>query len=326
MRRRDFVQGIAALCAARPVIAHAEQAAKLMRRIGYLAFRAPIAPDDAFLERLSSLGWIEGQNVFVDRRFAAGDMERLKKSAAELVHLDSDVIVACASTAAKAAKDATSSMPIVFVATGDPVGQGFVASLAHPNGNMTGTSFDPGPEITTKQLQLVRDIVPNVSRVAVLWNSTVPVIRTYWQAAQNAAAKLGVNLISEEASDPKDFEVVFDDMDRQHVDALFVLSDTFMTFHRTLLAQLALKHRLPALYGHDQYTLAGGLMSYGPSLPELYRGGASYVDKILRGDKPANLPVQQPVKFNLIINLKAAKALGLTIPPKVITESDEVMD
>src|SRR6516162_6807489 len=315
MRRRDFIRIISGSAAAWPLAARAQQASKPMR-IGYLAFRAPLAADDAFLERLGSLGWIEGQNIYVDRRFAAGDMERLTKSAAELVYLNVDVIVACASVAAKAAKDATSAIPIVFAATGDPVGQGFVANLAHPGGNITGTSFDPGPEITTKQLQLITEIVPNVSRVAVLWNPAVPFIRTYWRAAQDAATKLGVNLISEEVSDPKKFEAAFDDMDQRHVDALFVLSDTFMTFHRKLLAELALKHRLPTLYGHDQYTSAGGLMSYGPSLPELYRGAATYVDKILRGEKPGDLPVQQPVKFDLIINLKAAKPLGLTIPPK----------
>jgi putative ABC transport system substrate-binding protein len=325
MRRRDFVQGLA-VSAAWSLAARAQQTSKPMRRIGYLAFRAPLAADDAFLERLGSLGWIEGQNIFVDRRFAAGDMELLTKSAAELVHLNVDVIVAVASAAAKTAKDATSAIPIVFAATGDPVGQGFVASLAHPGGNITGTSFDPGPEITTKQLQLVAEIVPSVSRVAVLWNPTVPFIRTYWQAARDVAAPLGVHLISEEVSDPKEFEAAFADMDQQHVDALFVLSDTFMTFHRKLLAELALKHRLPGLYGHDQYTSAGGLMSYGPSLPELYRGAATYVDKILRGRKPADLPVQQPVKFDLIVNLKAAKALGLTIPSKVLTMADEVIE
>jgi len=189
MRRRDFIRIISGSAAAWPLAARAQQASKPMR-IGYLAFRAPLAADDAFLERLGSLGWIEGQNIYVDRRFAAGDMERLTKSAAELVHLNMDVIVACATVAAKAAKDATSSIPIVFAATGDPIGQGFVTSLAHPGGNITGTSFDPGPEITTKQLQLITEIVPNVSRVAVLWNPTVPFIRTYWRAAQNAAGKL----------------------------------------------------------------------------------------------------------------------------------------
>ena len=325
MRRRDFVRG-AAVSTAWSLAARAQQVSKPMRRVGYLAFRAPLAADDVFLERLDSLGWIEGQNVFIDRRFAAGDMELLRKSAVELVHVNVDVILACASVAAKTAKDATSSIPIVFAATGDPVGQGFVANLAHPGGNITGTSFDPGPEITTKQLQLITEIVPNVSRVAVLWNPTVPFIRTYWRAAQDAAAKLGVNLASEGVSDPKKFEAAFDDMDQRHVDALFVLSDTFMTFHRQLLAELALKHRLPGLYGHDQYTSAGGLMSYGPSLPELYRGAATYVDKILRGEKPGDLPVQQPVRFDLIINLKAAKPLGLTIPPKVLTEANEVIE
>lgn len=324
MRRREFITLLGG-AAAWPLGARGQQL-PVISRIGYLAFRAPLPPDDAFVARLRSLGWIEGQNVFIDRRFSAGDMERLKQSAAELVRLKVDVIVACASAAAKAAKDATASIPIVFASTGDPVGQGFVASLAHPGGNMTGTSFDPGPEITTKQLQLVSEIVSKVSRVAILWNPTVPFIRTYWQAAQDAAARLGLKLRSEEVSDPKDFDAAFDDMDQQHVDALLVLSDTFMTLHRTLLARLALKHRLPALYGHDQYTAAGGLISYGPSLPDLYSDAAIYVDKILRGEKPANLPVQQPIKFDLIINLKAAKELGLTVPPALLTEASEVIE
>ena len=325
MRRRDFIQGIAASTAVGPLAAQAQQSSTISR-IGYLAFRAPLPGDDVFVARLRSLGWIEGQNVFIDPRFSAGDMEQLKQSAAELVRLKVDVILACASAAAKAAKDATPLLPIVFAATGDPVGQGFVASLAHPGGNMTGTSFDPGPEITTKQLQLVTEIVPKVSRVAVLWNPTVPFIRTYWQAAQDAATTLRVNLISEEVSDPTDFEAAFDDMAQQRVDALLVLSDSFMTLHRTLLARLALKHRLPALYGHDQYTAAGGLMAYGPSLADLYRAAAIYVDKILRGEKPANLPVQQPVKFDLIINMKTAKDLSLTIPPGLLTEANEVIN
>ncbi len=325
MRRRDFVKAVASLASGWPVIARGQQTEK-MARIGYLALRGPLQADDAFLQGLQQLGWNEGQNIFIDRRFSAGDPERLNRSAAELVRLKVDVIVACATAGAQAAKNATTSIPIVFASTGDPVGQGFVASLARPGGNMTGTSFDASPEITTKQLQLATQIVPNASRVAVLWNPTVPFIRTYWNAAQNAAVTLGITLQSEEVSESKDFAAAFDDIDQQHADALFVLSDSLMTLNRAILAQLALKHRLPAVYGHDQYTAAGGLISYGPFLPDLYRGAAAYVDKILKGIKPSEIPVQEPTKFELVINLKAAKALGLAIPQSLITTADEVIE
>lgn len=325
MRRREFITFLGCAAAAWPFGARAQSAARIAR-IGYLTLRSPISADDAFLEGLHNLGWIEGQNISIDRRFCAGDAELLKKSAAQLVILKVDIIVAGASAAVQAAKDATTSIPIVFASSGDPIGQGFVASLARPGGNITGTSFDSGPEITTKQLQLLTEIVSKVSRVAVLWNPTAPFIRTYWQVAQDAASALRVSLQSEEAKDPKDFEPAFDHMVREHADALIVLSDSFMTLHRVTLAQLAAKYGLPALYGHNQYTEAGGLMSYGPSLPDLYRRAATYVDKILKGEKPANLPVQQPVKYELIINRKAAKALGLTIPPMLLARADVVIE
>ena len=189
-----------------------------------------------------------------------------------------------------------------------------------------GTSFDAGPEITAKQLQLIVETVPKASRVAVLWNPALPFIRTYFQFAQNAAAALRLSLQSEEAKDAKDFEPAFDAMVREHADALIVLSDSFMTANRTTLAELAAKHRIPALYGHSQYTEAGGLMSYGPSVLDLVRAAAAYVDKILKGATPADLPVTQPVKFNLIINLKTAKALGLEIPPTLLARADQVIE
>jgi putative tryptophan/tyrosine transport system substrate-binding protein len=214
----------------------------------------------------------------------------------------------------------------VFAATGDPVGQGFVASLARPGGNITGTSFDAGPEITSKQLQLIIDTVPKVSRVAVLWNPTSPFIRTYWRFAQDAAPTLHVSLQSEEVIDSKGFERAFDNMARDRADALIVLSDSFMTTNRATLTRLAAERGIPALYGHNLYTDAGGLMSYGPSVPDLLRGAAAYVDKILKGAKPAELPVQQPVKFDLIINLKTAKALGLTVPQSLLARADEVIE
>jgi putative tryptophan/tyrosine transport system substrate-binding protein len=321
MRRREFITLLDGTAVAWPPAVAAG-----IPRIGYLCFRSHSSADDAFLQSLRALGWIEGQNIYIDRRFAAGDAQLLKDSAIELVHLKVDLIFACASQSTQAAKEATTSIPIVFASARDPVGQKFVASLAQPGGNITGTSFDASPEMTTKQIQLLVDTVPDIGRVAILWNPTVPFHRTYWQAAQKAAASLHVTLQSTEASDPKDLEPAFEAMVRQHAEALVVLSDGFMTINRATLAQLAAKYRIPAIYGQNLYTTAGGLMSYGPSLDDLYRRAAPYVDNILKGSKPADLPVEQPVKFYLIINLRTAKDLGLSIPQKVLTAADEVIE
>ncbi len=325
MRRRDFITLLSGAAATWPPAARAANTARIAR-IGYLTLLTPSALENAFVEGLRDLGWIEGRNLSIERRFCSGDTERLQKSAVELVQLNVDVILAFASAAVHAAKHATTSIPIVMAATGDPIGQGFVASLARPGGNITGTSFDAGPEITTRQLQLIIETIPKASRVAVLWNPSAPFIRTYWQFAQNAAPALHVALQSLETKDAKDFEPAFDAMIHEHADALIVLSDSFMTAHRATLARLAAQHRLPALYGHNLYTEAGGLISYGPSVPDLLRGAAAYVDKILKGAKPAELPVQQPTKFDLIINLKAAKDLGLEIPPTLLARANEVIE
>lgn len=297
-----------------------------MPRVGYLTLHAPGAEEAAFLDGMHDLGWNDGQNISIDLRFCSGDEKFLRKFAAELAQRNVDIIVAEATSAVQAAREATTSIPIVFAATGDPVGQGFVASLARPGGRITGTSFDAGPEITTKQLQLIIQTIPKVSRVAVLWNPTSPFIRTYWKFAQDAAPALHVNLQSEEVTDAKDFERAFDVIVREHADALIVLSDSFMTANRVTLAHLAAEHGIPALYGHNLYTEAGGLMSYGPSIPDLVRGAAGYVDKILKGANPADLPVQQPVKFDLIVNLTTAKALGLEIPPTILARADQVIE
>jgi len=325
MKRREFIALLGGGAAAWPFAARAQNAARTAR-IGYLnSIRSP-SVDAALVEGLRDLAWIEGKNLSIERRVCSGDAECLVKSAVELAKLKVEVIVAEATASTQAAKAATSSIPIVFAATGDPVGQGFVASLAHPGGNLTGTSFDAGPEIPTKQLQLVIDTIPRVSLIAVLSNPTSPFIRTYWQFVQDAASNLRVRLHSEQVKESKDFVPAFDAIAREHVDALIVLSDAFMTAHRAVLARLAAEHQLPAMYGHNLYTEAGGLMSYGPAVPDLLRRAAAYVDKILKGANPADLPVQQPVKFDLIINLKTAKALGLDIPPTVLARTDEVLE
>ena len=325
MRRRDFVSLLGGAVAAWPLAARAQQTLKAPR-IGYLALRSPMSADDAFFQGLRDLGWMEGQNIVVERRFAAGSMDQLRGSAAELVHLKVDVIVAAASAATQAAKEATTSIPIVFVNAGDPVGQGFVQSLAYPGGNITGVAFDASPDITAKQAQLIIETVPKASRLAVFWNPTAPAMRSYFSVLKTAASALRVNIQSLEVQDPNEIERAFDAMTRERADALLVLSDSFTTFYRARLAELAAKHRLPAIYGHAQYIEAGGLMSYGPSLSDNYGRAAGFVNKILKGAKPADLPAEQPTKFKLIINLRAAKTLGLEIPPTLLARADEVIE
>src|SRR5262245_35726711 len=246
-----------------PFAARAQQPTGKAARIGYLAIGSPTSREDAFLQGMRELGWIEGQNIFIEWRYAAGSSDRLKEFAGELVRLKVDVIVAAASAATQSAKEATGSIPICFISAGDPVGQGFVASHARPGGNITGFSFDASPEITAKQLQLLIEVVPKASRVAVLWNPTSPFLHTYWNVTQAAAPTLRVGLQSLEVQDGNHYESAFEAMRRERCDALAALSDSFATFHRARIADLAAKHRLPALYGHSQYVEAGGLMSYG---------------------------------------------------------------
>jgi putative tryptophan/tyrosine transport system substrate-binding protein len=325
MRRRDFIKGVANSAAAWPLAARAQQTLKAAR-MGYLAFRSPMSADDSFFQGLRNLGWIEGQNILIERRFAAGNADQLKDSAAELVRLKVDVIVAAASAATQAAKDATASIPIVFINAGDPVGQGFVQSLAHPAANITGIAFDASPDITAKQAQLLIEVVPKASRLAVLWNPTSPVMRSYWNVMKVSAPALHIELQSLEVQDPNELERAFDAMTRQHADGLLVLSDSFTTFYRAQLTELAAKHKLPAIYGHSQYIETGGLMSYGPSLSHVYGRAAEFVDKILKGAQPAGLPAEQPTKFELIINLGTAKTLGLEIPPTLLARADKVIE
>ena len=321
MRRREFNGLLFGAAAAWSPILRARAASA---RLGYLAFRSPISADNAFLHRLRELGWIEGQNLTIDRRFAVGDLGRLKEFASELVRHDVDVILAAASAATKAAKDASTSIPIIFSNAGDPVGQGFVRSLAHPAGNITGVAFDASPDITAKQAQLLIEVVPKMSHMAVLWNRTSVFLHWYWDVLKASGSALGVKLQSLEVRDLNEFDA-FDAMTREHADGLIVLSDTFTTFYRGRIAELAAKHKLPAIYGHDGYIEAGGLMSYGPSLSEGYRLAADFVDKVLKGAKPADLPVEQPTKFELIINLETAKALDLNIPAAVLSRADKVV-
>jgi putative ABC transport system substrate-binding protein len=326
MKRRQFLGVLGGSAVAWPLVVHAQQAAKVAR-IGYLVFRAPIpAADDAFLKGLAELGWIEGRNIVIERRFSEGNVDLLRQSAAELASLKVDVIVTAASAPTKVAKETTASLPIVFVNAGDPVGQDFVQSLPRPGGNVTGVAFDASPDITAKQVQLLMEVVPTASRLAVLWNPTSAFLHSYWNVIKTAAPALHISPKSLEVRDPSEFERAFDAMARERADGLIVLSDTFATLHRARFVELAGKHRLPAVYGHSQYVEAGGLMSYGPSLIHVYRRAAGLVDKVLKGAKPADLPVEQPTKFELVINMKAAKALGLDVPMLLQQRADEVIE
>jgi len=325
MRRREFIVLLAGL-GVWPLVARAQQPAKL-KRIGFLnpAVRGPYV--DVFLSGLRELGWIEERNIVIEWRHAAGDFAKLKEFAAEFGRLKLDIVVTTASAATQAMQEVTKTVPIVFLATGDPVGQKFVESLSRPGGNITGISFDATADITAKQVQLLIEMVPGIDRVAVLWNPASPLLRSYWEAARAKGPDLGVALDSFEVQEPRQFESTFDAMKSAHAGALIVLSDSFFTFHGPRIAELAAKYRIPTIYGHRGYiTQGGGLMSYGPSIPDISRRAASFVDKILKGAAPADLPVEQPIKFDLVINQKAAKALTLNVPPALLARADEVIE
>jgi putative ABC transport system substrate-binding protein len=327
MDRRDTVLALLALGAA-PLAAEAQQAAKVTR-IGYLSANLAASPHilEAFRQGLRDLGYVEGRNVVIEYRYAEGNVERLPALAAELVALKVDVIVASGTLAALAAKQATSNFPIVFSPAGDPVGSGLVSSLARPGGNVTGLSAF-APELVGKRLELLKQAVPGVNRVAVLWQPGAfgeRVEMDTLKRAEIAARGLGVPLQFVEARGPADFDRAFSDMTRARAGALTVLASNMFNSERRRLVDLAAKNRLPALYSAREIVDAGGLMSYGANLAELNRRAATYVDKILKGAKPADLPVEQPTKFELIINLKTAKALGLTIPQSVLGRADEVI-
>ena len=310
-----------------PLAPDAQQATRVPR-IGWLGGPTREAAEpfvQAFQRGLKDLGWVEGQNIVIEWRFAGGRAERLPDLAAELVRLQVDLIVVPSTPTALAAKNATKTIPLVTVGVGDPVGLGLVASLARPGGNITGLTSVVSPEIAGKQLELLKEAVPKVSRVAVLWNPATPGTALFLKETEVASRALGVQLQSLEARSLNDFDSAFAAMTTKRAGALLVLGDVMFVTHRVRPADLAAKSRLPAMYTLREYVEAGGLMSYGPITPELFRRVATYVDKILKGAKPADLPVEQPTKFELVINIKSAKALGLTIPQSMFIRADEVI-
>ena len=328
MDRRAFIGTLTGGLLAAPLAAAAQPTGKVYR-IGYLAagsatvFQLPV---EAFREGLRELGWVEGQNIVIDYRFAGGEFDRLPDLAAELVRLNVNIIVAGATPSSAAAKKATDTIPIVMIAAGDPVGVGLIKSLARPGGNVTGLSFSVGMETFGKGLELLKEAVPYARRVAVLSNPANPNQPLAIGSISSVAKSLGVELQLLEARDGNQFGGAFEAMAKEHASALLVVADTIYINNRKRLVDLAAASRLPVAYGYKEHVEAGGLISYGPSLSDLWRRAAIFVDKILRGAKPADLPVEQPTKFELVINLKSAKALGLTIPPTMLARADEVIE
>jgi putative ABC transport system substrate-binding protein len=328
MDRRGFLSGAAALLAA-PIAARAQSTRRLYR-IGFLGAASSSEPRsqrffEAFRNGLAELGYVEGQNIAIESRWAAGKYERLPGLAAELVRLKMDVIVTAAVPAIRAVKEATSTIPIVMAVVVDPVATGLVASFARPGGNITGLSVMT-PELVGKQLEMLREIVPKASRVAVLWNPANPGNPPQLRAAEVAARTLGMRLQLLEARNPREIDSAFAAMTKEGASAVVVLVDVVLIEQRTRIADLAATRRLPAVYGHVDHVRAGGLMAYAPNFLDNYRRAAAYVDKILRGANPGDLPIEQATKFELLINLKTAKALGLTIPQTLLQRADQVIE
>jgi putative tryptophan/tyrosine transport system substrate-binding protein len=308
------------------VIAEAQQPKKVPR-IGYLTASTPVAQlpgTEALREGLREFGYVEGQNIAIEFRYAEEKPERLPALAAEMVRLKVDVIVTGGPTATRTAKETTNTVPIVMSQDSDPVGNGFVASLARPGGNITGLAT-LSPELSGKRLELLKEIVPKLNRVAVLGTSTNPGNAQGLKETELAAKAFRVQLQYLDVRDPKDIEIAFREASREQADAVLVLGGPVVLPQRTKVAELAVKNRLPAIYNRPEFVEAGGLVSYSASYTDMSRRAATYVDKILKGAKPADLPVEQPTKFEFIINLKAAKQIGLTIPPNVLARADKVI-
>ncbi len=307
--------------------ANAQQPTKIPR-IGYLAGTSPsgIAERiEAFRQGLRELGYVEGKNIVIEYRYAEGHASRERELAAELVRLKVDIIVTAGSAATRPTKEATNTIPIVMTNEGDPVGTGFVASLARPGGNITGLS-NLAPELSGKRLELLKEIIPKLSRVALFRTSTQPGSAQTLKEVELAAKVFKVQLQNLEVQVSKDIETVFLAANKGRADAVLMMAGgAVVSAHRTAIAELAVKNRLPVMYSFSQFVEAGGLMTYGVNQYDLDRRAATYVDKILKGAKPAELPVEQPKKFEFIVNLKAAKQIGLTIPPNVLVRADRVI-
>jgi putative ABC transport system substrate-binding protein len=326
--RRHILLALGAVAFASPLVSIAQQQGKIWR-VGFLsARRRPISLEadyyGAFPQGMRDLGYVEGKNLVIEWRFAEGKYERLPGMAAELVQLKVDVIMALGPPAVVAAQKATTTIPIVIVTSVDPVSAGFVKSLARPGGNTTGFSNLAG-DISPKHLEMLLATLPTLSRVAVLVNPANSAHGTILKDVQAAAQKVRVTVVPVEAQTPHEIESAFSSMARQNVGAVIVVLDPFLIQQGSEIAAQAAKHRLPSIFANREYAEAGGLMSYGQNQIDIYRRAATYVDKIFKGAKPGDLPVQQPIKLELVINVKTAKALGITIPQNVLLRADEVI-
>jgi putative ABC transport system substrate-binding protein len=307
-------------------VATAQQPKKITR-IGYLSPGSQSSDSsrlEGFRQGLRELGYREGQNIVIDYRFADGKPDQLPELATDLVHLKVDVILTAGTIASCSAKNATKVIPIVMAFSGDPIATGLVASLARPIENITGLS-QMSPELSAKRLELLKEVVPRISRVTVIWNPTDPVDKLAFEETETAARAFHIKVQSLEVRKSNDIDSAFVAAARERANALITFGSPLIVDHRTRIVELAAKSRLPAIYEGSEFTDSGGLMSYGASLPDLFRRAATYVDKILKGTKPADLPVEQPMKFEFIVNLKEAKQIGLTIPPNVLARADKVI-
>jgi putative tryptophan/tyrosine transport system substrate-binding protein len=329
MNRRAFILALGGTAVASavtwPLTARAQQAGNKYL-VGFLnAGSDNVGLNAVLIDALRELGWVEGKNVVFAHRSAENRLERLPGLAADLLRLKVDVIAAAGTLAPLAAKQASATIPIVMTAAGDPLGSGLVASLARPGGNVTGMSLMV-PDLGGKRLELLKEFLPRLARVAVLWNAANPYSALVFKETQAAGSILGIEVRSLEVRAPEDFDGAFEAARRQRPDALITVEDPLTVTHRQRVADFTAEQQLPSLHGVKEFALAGGLMSYGASLADLFRRSAGYVDKILRGALPADLPVQQPSKFELVINLRTAKALGLTVPLTLQASANEVIE
>src|SRR5216684_2965307 len=329
MQRRKFITLCGGAAAAWPLAARAQQPAGRVYRVGYLAIASreqQLHLVKAFEEGLRSLGYRVGENVVIEYRFADGELERLPALAADLVRLAVDVIVTGANPNTVAAMKATTTIPIVMTNSIDPVGTGLVASLARPGGNVTGFAQDTGGELNGKRLELLKEALPNLSRVGILWNPGVASNRSRLTSMRDATQGMGLMLVPVEARGQDAFEPAFTTMMKERMQAFVILGDAVLFNYRGQIAEMAMRNRLPAVSSFKEFAEAGLLLTYGANVRDLFRRSAVVVDKIFKGAKPADLPIEQPIKFELVINLKTAKALGLTIPPTLLARADEVIE
>lgn len=323
MRRRQFVALAGGALVVWPLHLHAQQSAKIWR-IRFVAHRYEKFYDPLF-SGLRELGYVEGQNLIVERRYAEGHAERFKDFAQELVKLNVDAIIVVTTPAAMAARNETKTIPIIHPAAIDPVGSGLIASLAHPGGNVTGLAV-LNAETSAKRVELLQEVLPGLSSGAVLWNSANPANSLAFRETESAGLKLGVKLVSQEVRSPGDFEGAFAAVSELHPDVLIVVQDALTLEYRKEIIEFTLRNKLPSMFVGKEWVEEGGLMSYGDRLPERYRRGAELVDKVLRGTKPADIPVEQPTTFELAVNLKTAKAIGLNLSPAFLARADLVIE